>query len=84
LTVPLALPLLPLVTVNQLELLDAVHEQPLVVVTVLLPGPPSLASDALVGDTVKAHAAASVTVIVCPATVKVPLRDELVVFAAAV
>jgi hypothetical protein len=80
--VPLALPLPPLVTVNQLVLLVAVHEQPLVVVTVLLPGPPLLANDALVGETVKAHAAASVIVTACPATVSVPLREEPVVFAA--
>jgi hypothetical protein len=53
--VPLAVPLAPLVTVSQLALLVAVQAQPLVVVTVVLAGPPSLASDALVGATPYVH-----------------------------
>jgi hypothetical protein len=82
--VPLPLPEAPVVTVSQLLLLAAVQVHPLVVVIVSVERPPPLGIDGFVGDTVNAHAAASVTVTVCPATVSVPLREELVVFAAAV
>jgi hypothetical protein len=79
--VPLAL----LVKINQLALLTAVQPQPGVVVTVTVAGPPLLPIAALVGDTATLHAAPPwVTVTVCPATVRVPLRDVVVVLAAVV
>ncbi len=84
-TVPLPLPLLPAVIVIQLVLLLAIHEQPLVVVTVSLTEPPPPATCGLVGDTLNPHdGAACVTVTVCPATVIVPVLDEVVVFEATV
>jgi hypothetical protein len=55
LTVPLVLPLLPLVIVIQLVLLVAVQLQPVVVVTERLAGPPLAPLDGLVGDTVNVH-----------------------------
>jgi hypothetical protein len=81
-TVPLPVPLAPAVTVIQLALLVAVHAQPAVVVTVTVAVPPLAAGVAEVGDTVKLHGAASVTVIVRPATVNVPVREVVPVFAA--
>ena len=76
------LPLAPAVTVIQVALLVAVQAQPVVVVTVTVAVPPPAAGVADVGDTVKLQGAASVTVIVCPATVKVPVREVVPVFAA--
>jgi hypothetical protein len=80
----LPLPFPPADTVNQLALLVAVHVHPLVVVTVSVEGPPLAGIEGLVGDTAKAQGAACVTVTVIPATVIVPVRDELSVFAATV
>ena len=51
-TVPLPLPLAPLVIVSQLALLVAVQPHPLVVVTPTVAAPPLAVGDALVGDTV--------------------------------
>ena len=51
-TVPLPLPLAPLVIVSQLALLVAVQPQPLVVVTPTVAAPPLAVGVALVGDTV--------------------------------
>ncbi len=69
----------------QLALLAADHAQPLVVVTVTLAAPPLALGDGLVGETVNEHgAAACVTVTVWPATVIVPVRDEVDVFVATV
>ena len=81
---PLPVPVPPADTVSQLVLLVAVHVHPLAVVTVSLEGPPVAGMEGLVGDTVNAQAAASVTVTVFPAIVIVPVRDDEVVFAAAV
>jgi hypothetical protein len=62
----------------------AVHVQPPVVVTVSLEGPPLAGIEGLVGETLNAHGAACVTVTVIPATVIVPVREDVNVFAAAV
>jgi hypothetical protein len=74
LTVPLPLPLPPLVTVIQVALLVAVHAQPVVVVTDTLAAPPAAVGLADVGDAVKLQPAAWLMVTVCPATVSVPVR----------
>ena len=50
LTVPLPLPVLPLVRVINAELLTAVKEQPASVLTRKLPVPPAEGKSALVGD----------------------------------
>ena len=81
-TVPLPVPLAPAVTANQAVLVVAVHEQPDVVVTVRVPVPPAGAAFAEVGVTVKAQGAACVIVTVWPATVSVPVREVVPVFAA--
>jgi hypothetical protein len=61
----------------------AVHPHPVAVVTVTLCVPPVPGSDAVVGDTLKVHAAAAacVTVTACPATVTVAERGCAVGFA---
>src|SRR5438094_9244620 len=74
LTVPLPLPLAPAVTVIHAALLAAVHVQPVTVVTFAVAVPPAAGSDCVVGAVVKVHAAACVTVTVCPAIVSVPVR----------
>ena len=51
-TVPLPVPVLPLVTVMNESLLAADHEQPVCVVTVSLPVPAALLKLLLVGETV--------------------------------
>jgi hypothetical protein len=84
LTVPLPLPLAPDVTVIHDALLTAVHPHPLPAVTVTLPDPPLDPTLCDVGDALKPHTPASVTVIVCPATVNVPLRAAADVLAAIV
>jgi hypothetical protein len=84
LTVPFPVPLVPDVTVIHETLLTAVHPQPLPPVTVTLPDPPFDPTLCDVGDTLKLHTPASVTVIVCPATVNVPLRAVADVLAAIV
>jgi hypothetical protein len=84
LTVPLPLPLAPDVTVIHDALLTAVHPQPLPPVTVTLPDPPLDPTLCDVGDTLKLHTPASVTVTVCPPTVRVPERLLVDAFAATV
>ena len=61
---------------------DAVQLHPVVVVTLTVVVPAALPTDGLSGDTVNVHgAAACVTVTVCPATVTVPVRAVVAVFA---
>ena len=80
---PLPLPLAPDVMVNQEALLVAVHAQPAVVVTVAVLDPAAATGFRVVGATLKVQAApCCVTVTVCPATVNVPVRGEVEVFAA--
>ena len=73
-TLPLPLPLAPLVIVTHDAPLVAVQVHPAVVVTVTVPVPPAAGSDWLAGEIVYEHAAACVTVNVLPATVSVPVR----------
>jgi hypothetical protein len=81
-TVPLPLPLAPLVTVSQPALLVAVHPQPASAVTAVDPVPPPTAIDWLAGEIEYVQLpAAWLTVNVCPATVSVPLRGDAVGFA---
>ena len=77
-------PLAPEVTVIHDALLTAVHPQPLPAATVTLPGPPLDPKLCDAGVALMLHAAASVNVNVCPATVNVPLRAVDEVFAAIV
>ena len=79
-TLPLPLPLAPLVIVTH-EAPVAVQVHPLVVVTATVPLPPAAVSDRLAGEMVYAHAPACVTVKVLPATVSVPVRDAVAVLA---
>jgi len=72
------------VIVSQLALLVAVHAQPVVAATVKLAAPPAAVADGFVGDTENVQAGACVTVTVTPATVIVPVRDDVPAFAAAV
>jgi hypothetical protein len=78
LTVPLPLPLAPLVIVShEVALLTAVHAQPPAAVTAVEPVAPPNAMEALVGAIAYVQvAAACVTVNVCPPTVNVPLRCD--------
>jgi hypothetical protein len=62
-TAPDALPELPLRMEIQPALLDAVHEQPAVVVTETVPVPPTRPNEALVGDAVSEQEAAAACVI---------------------
>ena len=73
---PLALPDAPLVTVIHAALLTPVQLHPLVVVTPVLSDPPVAVADCDVEDNVKLQAAACVTVNVCPAIVRVPVRER--------
>ena len=75
-TVPLPLPLAPLVTVSQdVLLLTPVHAHPVGAVTAVDPVPPLATTDWLVGVIEYEHAAAAwFTVNVWPAIVSVPLR----------
>jgi hypothetical protein len=84
-TVPLPVPVAPLVTVSQLVLLlTAVHEHPAGAVTLVEVVVAPARMVRLVGVSVKPHpAAACVTVNVCPPIVSVPLRELALVFAAA-
>jgi hypothetical protein len=84
LTVPLPVPLTPEVTVIHDALLTAVQPQPPPAVTVTLPDPPLEPKLCDAGVALMLHAAASVTVIVCPATVSAPLRGTVEVFGATV
>jgi hypothetical protein len=84
-TVPLPEPLAPLVIVNHDALLVAVQLHPVGAVTVIEAVPPAAAMVRAVLDSVYVHATpACVTVTVCPAIVRVALRDEVAVFAVAV
>jgi hypothetical protein len=84
-TVPLPLPLAPLVMLSQDADSDAVQVHPPAAVTEMFALPPTEGTARLVGATVNVHGAAScVTVTVWPATVKVVDRDVVAVFAAAV
>ena len=79
---PLPLPVAPDVMVNQEALLVAVHAQPAVVVTVAVLDPAAATGFRVVGATLKVQAAPCwVTVTVCPAIVKVPVRGDVDVFA---
>jgi hypothetical protein len=84
-TEPFPLPLAPLVTVSQdVALLTPVHAHPASVVTVVEPVPPPATTDWLVGESEYVHgAAACVTVNVWPAMVRVPVRELVFGFAAA-
>jgi hypothetical protein len=71
--------------VIQAALLVAVHAQLDPVVTAMLPLLPVEGTETLVGETLKLQlAAAWLNVTVFPATVRVPLREAPVVFAATV
>ena len=84
-TVPLPEPLLPLPIVNQFVLLEAVQLQVFVVVTEKFAEPPLPGTVPLVGDTLNEQFEALwVTVTDWPATVNEPVRDEVVLLAAAV
>ena len=63
-------------------LLVAVQPQPVPAVTATLAAPPADVALGFVGDTLKLHAAACVTVTVCPATVIVPVRELVAVLVA--
>ena len=81
-TLPGPLPLPGLIAIHDTESV-AVHEQPAVVVIVTVAVPPAPAIVTLVGVTEYPQAPACVTVTAVPATVNVPVRDEVDVFAAA-
>jgi len=78
----LPVPLPPELIVIHVALLAAVHPQPVPAVTPTLAAPPAAVALGFVGDTPKAHAAACVTVTVCPATVIVPVRGLVTVLVA--
>ena len=90
-TEPLPVPLAPLAMVIQLVAVEAVHAQPLPAVTATAPLPPVAVGDVLVGSIEYVHggggggggAAACVTVNVCVAIVRVPVRAEPVLAAMA-
>ena len=83
-TAPLPEPLAPLLMVSQAALLTAVQPQPPGAVTPVVEEPADEVSVAVVGDTPNVHAAPScVTVTVWPATVSVPTRCAVDVFAVA-
>ena len=81
-TVPIPVPLPPLVTVIHAALLTPVHAQPLVVVTVVDNGPPAAGADCAVDERAKLQAPLCVTVSVVPAIVSVPVRGVVAVLAA--
>ena len=73
----------PEVTLRNVSAVDAVHEQFELVVTVTEPAPPAATALAVVADSVYPHAAAAcVRVKVCPATVRVAVRCDVVAFEA--
>ena len=83
-TVPVPLPLAPLVTVNHdVLLLTPVHAHPAGAVTAVDPVPPPATTDWLVGAAHRCSAAAWVTVNVWPAIVSVPVRALVFGLAAA-
>jgi hypothetical protein len=73
-TVPLPLPLAPDVIVIHDAELDAVHAQPVVVVTLTDPVEALDASDVALGEIEYVQPPLCVTVKVCPAIVSVPVR----------
>jgi hypothetical protein len=82
-TVPLPLPLAPLAMVSHEALLVAFHVHPPATVTAVVDDPAAEVSVREVGDTLKLHATPLwVTVRVWPATVSVPTRCVVAVFAA--
>ncbi len=78
------MPLPPLVMVTQARLSVADHAQPLVVVIAMIATSPPAAIACVVGDTAKLHIPLCVMVTGCPATVSVPIRDVVDVFAVTV
>jgi hypothetical protein len=81
--VPLPDPLAPPVIVTHATALVAVHAQPAAAVTATLPVDAVAATEALVGATLNVQGTpACVMVTVCPATVSVPVRGDVLVFAA--
>jgi hypothetical protein len=80
--VPFPVPLPPELIVIHVALLVAVQPHPVPAVTATLAAPPADVALGFVGDTPNAHAAAWVTVTVCPATVIVPVRELVAVFVA--
>lgn len=84
-TVPGPDPLEPPVMVIHAAPLTAVHAQPVLALTEMVPVPPAVGSDALVDASVTVHdAPAWVTVNVCPATEIVPVRGKVPGLAATV
>jgi hypothetical protein len=85
-TVPFPVPLDPLVIVSQLVLVPAVQPQVPPAVTVKFVDPPLAATVLLSGDTLGLHVETPLCVMltVWPATVRVPERGDVEVFAAAV
>lgn len=82
-TVPLPVPLPPAPMVIHGTLLTALHEQPLVVVTLTVLAPPDAATFCDVGDSTTVHVVPLCeTVTACPATVSVPVRAVALVLAA--
>jgi hypothetical protein len=81
----LPLPLAPAVTVIHDALLAPLQAHPVPAVTVTLPVPPAAGRLCDVGDALNVQPTPPcVTVIVVPATVNVPVRLAVVVFAATV
>jgi hypothetical protein len=83
-TLAAPLPLALLVTVIQEAPPVAVQLQPLCVVTTIVPVAPPEATERLAGETVNVQMPACVTVTAVPATVKMPVREAVDVFAATV
>jgi hypothetical protein len=83
-TVPLPVPLAPLLMVSHDALLVAFHAQVLPVVTLTLVASPAAGELRVIGVIAKVQGAAPacVTEKVCPAIVTVPVRCEVLVFAA--
>ena len=84
-TVPLPLPLAPLVTVSQdVLLLTPVHAHPAGDVTPVEPVPPPAATEPLVGEIAYVQVMPGcVTLKLCPAIVRVPVRELVLLLAAA-
>ena len=78
------MPVAPVLTVSHVAGLVAVHVQPAVVVTVPDTVPPVAVTDCAVGETAKAHVVPFWEIVMsCPATVRLPVRGVVAVFAAA-
>jgi hypothetical protein len=81
--VPLPLALLPAVIAIQLTLLRAAQVQSVGAGTVILPVPPLAENDPLAGEIAYGQGApACVTVNICPAIVRVPVRELTLPFSA--